>query len=811
MPASDASLSLLLKAATPELYRRNAFRLTGLMVTATAREVARQADKLKMLAEVGGNAAYQLSVIPGMEAPTADEVREASQRLKDVETRALDEFFWFWPDDWGKPEADEAFVAVKQNDLDAAFATWTQREVENENERHAVIASRNIALVLHMRAIEWTLLDFTNPLPPERIAKVHGYWQEAFKRWEWLADDDRLWDAFKARIRQVNDAALTTGFARRLRSELPQAFDKINAELALTYAGKGRRTEAQWHVDFLKSTHAGLDDTASTIGIVLAPVRDRLERAMGFARKNLQSDKKNGITHAHKLLDAAEPLLAVMDMFHEADSLERCQLFDGVAECALDCGVAGYNTTEQDGNARPPSPYQPDPRKALADAFVAALSRAESIATDLDLRQRISQNIRIAEGNLNFTTKIKPLLDRLGAIQKETSATPLERLNRVKNDVIPLLDSLFQPGVLEREAQNEMCNSIAIVLRGIALSANNDFRQPKIGMEALTLAVKYARDRELIARLKQDSQTMLQNMEAASPGHGSQGSGKGCLWAFGIGLVVLVLIGQLDKPSTATKPYSSNYTPPPSYTPTVTTPKIPAYTPPKYVSPSPAYEPVKPLATPSPLVAPPVVTSKPVKTLADWQLEPDVWHKLRNHEGKEITAKIDSFDGTNVILTTSSNTHIYPLNKLSEDSQHLVRELDRLRKRPKPQPLPLTSVLKGQVPQSRTTGPLVIQTRSGSGNYYVKLVEKNTGITRMTIFVREGATTNELNVPAGTYEMRYATGKTWYGEEALFGDETTYNKADSDFNIGYGNGYTVELYLQQFGNLETRRLNKENF
>jgi hypothetical protein len=149
MSTLAASLSALLKAATPDIYRRNAFRLTGLAVTATAREVARQADKLKMLAEVGGNAAEQLSVIPGMEPPTVDQVREAAQRLKDVEARALDEFFWLWPEDWEKPDADEAFAALKRHDLDAAFNIWARREDGTDS----VIASRNVALILHMRAI----------------------------------------------------------------------------------------------------------------------------------------------------------------------------------------------------------------------------------------------------------------------------------------------------------------------------------------------------------------------------------------------------------------------------------------------------------------------------------------------------------------------------------------------------------------------------------------------------------------------------------------------------------------------------------
>jgi hypothetical protein len=43
----------LIDAATKDLFRKNAFRITGLSVDATTREVARHADKLKMLAELG--------------------------------------------------------------------------------------------------------------------------------------------------------------------------------------------------------------------------------------------------------------------------------------------------------------------------------------------------------------------------------------------------------------------------------------------------------------------------------------------------------------------------------------------------------------------------------------------------------------------------------------------------------------------------------------------------------------------------------------------------------------------------------------
>ncbi len=808
MPASDSS-SLLLKTATPDLYRRNAFRLTGLPVTATAREVARQADKLKMLADLGGLAAEQLAVVPGMEAPTVEEIREAAQRLKDVEARALDEFFWFWPEDWEKPDGDQAFAAIKSHDLDSAFAIWANREVETECLRENVIATHNIALVLHMRAIEWALSDLHEPLPPSRMEKVRGCWKDAFDRWEWLADDDRLWDVFKARIRQVNDPALTSGFARRLRGELPQAFDKINAELALSYAWQARRGEAQWHVAFLKSTHLGQDDVGGTLDAVLAPVRARIERAVEAALQATKVDKRSGISQAMKLLDAAEPLLAVFGMFYETDHSERCGLLDEAAKAALGCAVEGYNSSNQALEKQPPPlGHALDPKKVVNEAFIQALNRVGELATDLELRQRIEQNIQTALGNRQFDTKIKPVLATLVAIKELTTTAPAQRLGRIKSEVIPKVDALLKPGVLDDEARKMLGNSLAGVFREIALSANNAFQQPVLGMEALALAIRYARDPELIAKLKQDSHIMSQNMAVSGQRTAGGDSGNGCLWTAlalgGLFLIWIITVGSNDSKNK----YSAPYQPSPPVLPAPVSRYQSSPTPiaPAYKHPDPNQVPAGPKLQLSTNLEPESVPDK------------NGWHVWKNREKKEITAKMLSYDGTTVVLETKDGkTYAYPFTGLAEGSQLLAFKLGgRVSTKETPsapiaQALPATGVYRGSNVQTANTGPLTIRTRAGSGNFYVKLVGRYSGSERLVIFVHDGATVHDINVPAGTYELRYASGTTWYGEEDLFGPDTSYSKAESDFSFGDGDGYTVELYKQVGGNLQTSPINKNNF
>lgn len=127
-----------------------------------------------------------------------------------------------------------------------------------------------------------------------------------------------------------------------------------------------------------------------------------------------------------------------------------------------------------------------------------------------------------------------------------------------------------------------------------------------------------------------------------------------------------------------------------------------------------------------------------------------------------------------------------------------------------------------QLPQSGTirrytsragVAPLEIKTSAGS-NYLIKLEDVSSGRNILDVFIRGGSTI-EIEVPLGTYRLKYAVGQTWYGYEHYFGPSTGYSKADSNFrfyNDGYRvSGYTVTLYQVRDGNLSTSRLSPEQF
>jgi hypothetical protein len=100
----------------------------------------------------------------------------------------------------------------------------------------------------------------------------------------------------------------------------------------------------------------------------------------------------------------------------------------------------------------------------------------------------------------------------------------------------------------------------------------------------------------------------------------------------------------------------------------------------------------------------------------------------------------------------------------------------------------------------------------------IKLVNTYTGVAVMTIFVHSGANA-ETKVPIGNYEVRYAAGEKWYGDNHLFGPGTAYSKADENFQFyeeptadgSIIHGCSITLYKVVNGNLSTSTIDSSQF
>lgn len=101
------------------------------------------------------------------------------------------------------------------------------------------------------------------------------------------------------------------------------------------------------------------------------------------------------------------------------------------------------------------------------------------------------------------------------------------------------------------------------------------------------------------------------------------------------------------------------------------------------------------------------------------------------------------------------------------------------------------------------------ESRTGEGNYYLKIEDCKTNKPIATVFIRDGDNAG-IKVPPGDYRLKYAVGSKWYGSVYLFGPGTYCAVADKVFNLQVRRDgqreivdvETISLFKQEGGNLK---------
>jgi CheY-like chemotaxis protein len=333
----------LLEFAAVNLYQRNAFRITGLNIDASLREVSKEAEKLEMMLKLGRTPAGA-GIFPLPEPPTVESVRNALQALKNPESRLVQELFWFWPctGDCGN---DPAMGALRQGHYQTAVDCWT-----NTKDAGNGIAIHNLAVFYHLGALDSAVRrsKTLQPTTPEEMS----LWSSAYRYWNALLDRVDFWDALAARIRTINDPRLRIETSQRIWGTLPNAIVRINAELAVSAAERGDFEEAAKHRKLMYTSAFGEGPAKEETRRALSHAKDELEQLCENAEKAGRSNPKDANLVARKLLDEKSRLLRAFNYMLGAGDPMRDAANDRVAEAGRSCIVAYVNETEDWAGAR---------------------------------------------------------------------------------------------------------------------------------------------------------------------------------------------------------------------------------------------------------------------------------------------------------------------------------------------------------------------------------------------------------------------------------------------------------------------------
>lgn len=150
--------------------------------------------------------------------------------------------------------------------------------------------------------------------------------------------------------------------------------------------------------------------------------------------------------------------------------------------------------------------------------------------------------------------------------------------------------------------------------------------------------------------------------------------------------------------------------------------------------------------------------------------------------------------------------------QLNERAEYLKTQLNTVVTPPEPmieaQPLPETGATNK--PNLYGDSPLQIKTNPGS-HYWVKIVNAYNEREEVVSYFIRGGETLDVNLPMGSYVVKYAYGDTWYGREHLFGENTGYSKADEVLEFYRNQSYVIELIQQLNGNLHTTAIDESQF
>ena len=134
---------------TPDLYRKNPFRIVGIHADAGAREIKCRICEIRDALEFGdASSEFSYAYAPSP-LPDLGEIQEASRQFDDPEIRVAYEFFWFWPKEWGSGKSDPAIAALMAGDSNTALEHW-KSWAEGVDEDSRIVARHNIAISYHL-------------------------------------------------------------------------------------------------------------------------------------------------------------------------------------------------------------------------------------------------------------------------------------------------------------------------------------------------------------------------------------------------------------------------------------------------------------------------------------------------------------------------------------------------------------------------------------------------------------------------------------------------------------------------------------
>lgn len=343
---------LLTDVATPQLYRTNAFRVLGLPVNIDGAEVSRQLKKLKLLDKLGDAASHNDSnVLPLTPPPDTDTLRKAGQRLHDMQSRLVDELFWFWPTTAGSINGGDGHALLKAGDVAGAHRAWSSVPSDHLD---WPVAVHNLAVMHHALVLDIECGTSDQPNGQADVAgRVDQHWKAALGFWAHTVESEAAWTHLESRAEALDDPRLTSGLVRRLRQSLPTVILSISVNLAVRAAKRGDVEHARRHLMYIRQSGLDLHLADSLLEREASPLVEQVRRFCESIAEQSKANPETGDQLAQSVLKDCQARLTSIRAILDKDHHLRQTAFDLVASTVRGCVIDYGNETEDWGGCIP--------------------------------------------------------------------------------------------------------------------------------------------------------------------------------------------------------------------------------------------------------------------------------------------------------------------------------------------------------------------------------------------------------------------------------------------------------------------------
>jgi len=476
MPNLEHISPVMSQSATLEGLRQNPFRIFGLRVDLTSKELNEAIKDLSIQMELGAELTHAFA----LGAVDATVLAQANQRLRDPVQRLCDECFWFWPMDMGAQDA--ALDMIANGDKAGAKEAW--REFLGHPE-WGPIASHNIAIVDLFDSLE-------DPLALVRFGSSAK---------DFLGSPSCA-NRIRARLRSIDDPRLPRNSAPAIMDEVRRAMAANQIRLGMEQMIQGDPVRGNRNIRCARNIADNEELLGSIAEEELSVELRRLEAKCNISIENATDAEWNGL---------AEETLSTMARLQPFPSLEsRAQILGNNSARIL--RLISIHTYNEKKNRK----------KALAIAL-----KAQKLAYG-ELLQKINDDINtVKEGVEN--EKSEAVFDPIAArINKLNGATHEVFLAIEGKELLEAINKAVDGGHSKQRA-DVLYHNLGWVIRGRAVDIYNKRNDGNMARSLINLANDVVRESarrglpqdELRTKLYLDSAALDRNAVASGQSGGS--------------------------------------------------------------------------------------------------------------------------------------------------------------------------------------------------------------------------------------------------------------------------------------------------